>query len=40
MRAFLTALVAAGVIALAGSFALDKVQETSSAAYSTEAVRL
>jgi len=40
MRAFLTALVVAAVIAVVGSFVLGKFQEPVSEAYSTQAVRL
>jgi hypothetical protein len=40
MRAFLTALVAAAVIAVVGSVLLAKFQEPVSEAYSTGAVRL
>jgi len=40
MRAFLIALVAAAVIAVVGSFVLDKIQEPVSEAYSTQGVRL
>jgi hypothetical protein len=40
MRAFLAALVAAAVLAVAASFVLAKIQEPVSVAYSTEAVRL
>jgi hypothetical protein len=40
MRAFLTAVVAAAVIAVVGGFVLAKMQEPVSVAYSTEAVRL
>jgi len=40
MRAFLAALVAAAVIAVAGALVLHKVQEPVSEAYSTHAVRL
>jgi hypothetical protein len=40
MRAFLAALVVAAVIAVAGAFVLDKIQEPVSEAYSTQGVRL
>jgi hypothetical protein len=40
MRAFLIALAAAAVIAVAGALVLDKMQEPVSVAYSTEGVRL
>jgi Flp pilus assembly pilin Flp len=40
MRAFLIALVAVAVIAVAGSFVLDRIQEPVSEAFSTQAVRL
>jgi hypothetical protein len=40
MRAFLAALVAAAVIAVAGAFVLAKMQEPVSEAYSTQGVRL
>jgi hypothetical protein len=40
MRAFLTAVIAAVVIAVAGALVLAKMQEPVSVAYSTDAVRL
>ena len=40
MRAFFAALVVAAVIAIAGAFVLNKIQESASVAYSTEGVRL
>jgi hypothetical protein len=40
MRAFLAALVAAAVIAVAGAFLLNEMQEPVSEAYSTQGVRL
>jgi hypothetical protein len=40
MRAFLIALVAVAVIAVAGSFVLAQIQEPVSEAYSTQGVRL
>lgn len=40
MRAFLIAVAAAVMIALAGGFMLSKMQEPVSVAYSTNAVRL
>lgn len=40
MRAFLSAIVVAIVLAVIGAFALDTVQKSASVAYSTQSVRL
>jgi Kef-type K+ transport system membrane component KefB len=40
MRAFLAAVIAAIVIAAVAAFVLERVQQPSQIAYSTEAVRL
>ena len=40
MRASLAALVVSAVIAVAGAFVLNKMQEPASEAYSTQGVRL
>jgi hypothetical protein len=40
MRAFVSAVIVAVVLAVVAGFALNKLQESSSVAYSTEAVRL
>jgi hypothetical protein len=40
MRVFVSAVIVAVVLAVAGGFVLGKLQETSAVAYSTEGVRL
>jgi len=40
MRVFITACIAAVVIALAGAWVLNRYQEPVSVAYATEAVRI
>jgi hypothetical protein len=40
MRAFITAVIVAIVLAVVGGFVLNKLQEPASVAFSTEGVRL